>query len=74
LTVKHELSLFVMFYNFCRIHKTFRVTPAMEAGVTTELWSVEDIVELGEAEEAKVIAAKRRPYKKPREAAKNFWA
>jgi hypothetical protein len=52
-----------MFYNFCRIHKTLRVTPAMEAGVSKTLWSVEDIVKLVEAEEAKAIPAKHGPYK-----------
>lgn len=29
------------YLNFCRIHKTLRVTPAMEAGITDHLWSVE---------------------------------
>jgi hypothetical protein len=33
-----------MFYNFCRIHKTLKVAPAMAAGVTDKLWSMEDIV------------------------------
>jgi hypothetical protein len=36
----------MMFYNFCRIHKTLRITPAMAAKVTNRLWSVEDIVAL----------------------------
>jgi hypothetical protein len=35
-----------MYYNFVRIHKTLKVTPAMEAGVTKRLWSVEDLVKL----------------------------
>ncbi len=38
-------------YNFCRIHQTLRVTPAMVAGVTQRLWSIEDIVELLETKE-----------------------
>jgi IS1 family transposase len=42
----HAVSLHMMFYNFCRIHKTLRVTPAMAAKVTNRLWSVEDIVAL----------------------------
>lgn len=42
----HALSLHYMYYNFVRIHKTLRCTPAMEAGVTSRLWSVEDIVAL----------------------------
>jgi len=42
----HALSLYFMFYNFVRIHKTLKVTPAMEAGVTDRLWAMEDIVNL----------------------------
>jgi hypothetical protein len=38
-----------MNYNFCRIHKTLRVTPAMAAGVTDRLWSISDIVTVLEA-------------------------
>jgi hypothetical protein len=33
-----------MHYNFCRIHKTLRIIPAMAAGVTDHVWSVADIV------------------------------
>ena len=40
----HALALYFAFYNFCRIHKTLRVTPAMAAGVTDTVWSLEDIV------------------------------
>lgn len=36
---KHMLALYIMHYNFCRIHKTLRCTPAMEAGVTDHVWS-----------------------------------
>jgi len=42
----HALALYFMFYNFARIHSTLRVTPAMEAGVSTYVWSIEEIVEL----------------------------
>ena len=42
----HALALYFMYYNFVRIHKTLRSTPAMEAGVTDKLWSMEDIVNL----------------------------
>jgi hypothetical protein len=38
--------VFFMYYNFCRIHTTLRVTPAMEAKLTTKLWEIEDIVAL----------------------------
>jgi hypothetical protein len=37
-----------MHYNFARIHKTLRVTPAMAAGVATHVWSIEDIVGLAD--------------------------
>jgi IS1 family transposase len=40
------LALHYMHYNFCRIHQTLRVTPAMAAGITSKLWSVEDLVGL----------------------------
>jgi hypothetical protein len=40
------LAIFYMNYNFVRIHQTLRVTPAMAAGVTNRLWSVEDLVAL----------------------------
>jgi len=42
----HALSLYFMHYNFGRIHKTLRVTPAMEAGVSDHVWSLEEIAEL----------------------------
>lgn len=47
------LALYFMYYNFVRIRQTLRVTPAMAAGVTSQLWSVCDIVNLIEAREAK---------------------
>lgn len=40
----HAIALHFMHYNFCRIHKSLRVTPAMAAGVTDKLWSLEDVV------------------------------
>jgi len=39
-------SLYFMHYNFVRIHKTLRMTPAMKAGVTDRLWDIEDILSL----------------------------
>jgi hypothetical protein len=41
-----------MHYNFCRIHQTLRITPAMAAGVTDRLWGIGDIVNVLEAWEA----------------------
>ncbi len=40
------LGILYMHYNFVRIHQTLRITPAMAAGVTNRLWSIEDVVEL----------------------------
>ena len=41
-----RVALHFMYYNFCRVHQTLRVTPAMEAGVTDHVWGVEEIVDL----------------------------
>jgi len=45
----HAVSLHFMYYNFARIHQTLRVTPAMEAGVSDHVWSVEEIAGLLDA-------------------------
>ena len=60
----HELAvaLHYMHYNFCRIHKTLRVTPAMAAGVTEHVWGMTEIAALIAAQEAPI--SKRGPYKK----------
>lgn len=42
----HAVALHFMYYNFGRIHKTLRVTPAMEAGVSDHVWSLEEIAAL----------------------------
>jgi hypothetical protein len=42
----HSVALFAMYYNFVRIHKTLRTTPAMAAGVTSRLWEIGDIVDV----------------------------
>ncbi len=44
----HAISLHYMYYNFGRIHKTLRVTPAMEAKVSDHVWSLEEIAALSE--------------------------
>lgn len=53
----HALALYFMFYNFVRIHKTLRMSPAIAAGVADRLWSMEDIVAL--------IDARAEPVKRP---------
>ena len=59
----HAVALHMMYYNFVRIHKTLRVTPAMAAGVSDRLWEIGDIVALVEAVEAEQPRL-RGPYKK----------
>ena len=46
--VNHEaaVALHYMHYNFCRIHQTLRVTPAMEAGIADHVWSIQEVVML----------------------------
>src|SRR3974390_207461 len=55
----HALSLYFAFYNFTRIHKAHRMTPAMAAGITDRLWSMSDIVNLVDQAEIAAIAHKR---------------
>jgi len=55
----HALSLYFVFYNFVRIHKTLKVTPAMAAGVMDRLWSMEDIVGLIDDLEMARLTGKR---------------
>jgi IS1 family transposase len=44
----HEaaIALHFMYYNFCRVHKTLRVTPAMESGLSSHVWEIEELVAL----------------------------
>lgn len=43
---EHMQAIFFAHYNFCRIHQTLKVTPAMAAGLTTQLWEIEDLLGL----------------------------
>ena len=58
----YSVALHFMYYNFVRIHKTLKVTPAMAAGVSQKLWEVSDIVALIDA--AEPAPARPGPYKK----------
>ena len=55
----HAVALHFMYYNFGRIHKTLRVTPAMEAGISDHVWSPEEIAALI----PEPVAKKRGHYK-----------
>ena len=50
------IALHFMYYNFCRIHQTLRVTPAMAAGVTGRLWSIQDIAAMADARRVEIAA------------------
>ena len=58
----NALALYFVYYNFCRIHKTLKVTPAMAAGLTDELMDMSHIVRL--IDQAGEVPKKRGPYKK----------
>ena len=48
----HMVALYTVFYNWTRIHKTLRTSPAQAAGLTDRLWDMADVVKLIEAAEA----------------------
>lgn len=56
------VALYTVFYNWTRIHKTLRVTPAMAAGLTDRMWSMEDVVALMDAVAPK--AGRPKTYQK----------
>jgi hypothetical protein len=43
-----SVAIYLMHYNFARIHKTLRITPAMAAGVSDHVWSLEEIASLAD--------------------------
>jgi hypothetical protein len=43
---EHAIALHYMHYNFCRVHQSLRVTPAMEAGVADHVWSIAQLIAL----------------------------
>jgi hypothetical protein len=65
---RHALSLYFCFYNWTRIHKTLRVSPAMASGLTDHLWTMEEIVALMDAAAPKLgrpITYKKRAIQVP---------
>jgi hypothetical protein len=43
---KHMMAIYAMNYNFCRVHQTLRVTPAMESDIANHVWTIEEIAAL----------------------------
>ena len=58
----YAVALHFMYCNYVRIHQTLRVTRAMEANLCDHAWTIEELVEMGEAAMPK--ASKRGPYRK----------
>ena len=58
----HALALYFVFYNFTRIQKTLRMSPAMAAGITDRLWSLDDVI--AKIDELAPAPKARGPYKK----------
>jgi hypothetical protein len=56
------VALYFMFYNFCRAHKTLRVTPAMEAGLSDHVWDIEELVSLVPEQKSAKRALTRREF------------
>ena len=59
----YAVALHFVYYNFVKMHKSLRCSPAMAAGLSTRLWEVSDIVALVEQAEMAQVPAKRGPYK-----------
>jgi hypothetical protein len=59
---RHAISLYFTFYNWTRIHKTLRTTPAMAAGITDRVWTMEEII--GLMDEAAPKPGRPKTYKK----------
>jgi monovalent cation:H+ antiporter-2, CPA2 family len=44
LNMRYAIALYFAYYNFCRVHSTLRVTPAMEAGLTNHVWTLKELL------------------------------
>lgn len=52
-----SIAIHYLHYNFCRVHETIRVTPAMQAGIADHVWSIEEMIALLDAKENEKSAA-----------------
>ena len=57
----HMVAIYTVWYNFIRIHKSLRVTPAMEAGLSDTIWDMEDLARIMDERAPK--PGPRDPYK-----------
>jgi len=60
-----SVSLYVCYYNLCRVHGTLRTTPAMAMGVTDHVWTVEELVVAARAKETTPEEPKTPPRGEP---------
>lgn len=63
----YAVGIHYTFYNFCRVHSTLRVTPAMAAGLADHVWGLDELVALLEKSEQAVVGTeenKRGPYRR----------
>jgi hypothetical protein len=58
------IALYTVWYNFVKMHRTLKMTPALAAGVSETLWSMEDVVALVDAFDA--AQPRKRPGRKPK--------
>ncbi len=64
--LEHSMDVGFMVYNFCKIHGSLRVTPAMQAGVTDHVWSYEEVIGLLEATEPDAIQVAEKRHDRRR--------
>lgn len=43
--LKYACALYFAYYNFCRVHSSLRVSPALEAGITDHIWSLRELLQ-----------------------------
>ncbi len=63
----YAVALHYTFYNFCRVHSTLRITPAMAAGLSDHVWELSELIGLLETRERAIIGTdgnRRGPYRK----------
>ena len=53
---RRMVAIYFAYHNFCRVHQTLRVTPAMEVGLTDHVWDLEELVRLLDQRTAGVAA------------------
>ena len=54
-----SVVLWFAYYNFCRVHQTLRVTPAMEAGIANHVWPIEELVNLLSSRDLELLHERR---------------